>query len=344
MDTSKLPQTLPVGVTNATLNTFYKAIGAIFVNPGVSYTTPGFFTTGTSFVPATTGYQLGAATSASNLSGSASLSYKITPDVTVYAAFANGFQAGGLDLNNGSAIAGQVVKPTKTYNYEAGLKSSLFDRHLVLNLAVYQETLNGFQTSVSYLLPNGTSYRGATNAGDIRARGVEWNATASLGDGFRVTFDGNYNESIYKSAPGLPAPAELSYNGVATIDATGQAAPFAPKLTLAITPSWNHQIGAHEEFYTYAQYSYASQYSTGITQSIYTQTPKASNLNLRAGVRLEDGKYDVSLYANNALDAKRVASQGLLTAPSGAGVTAYLGQTVSYNPPALYGVTLKAKF
>ncbi len=345
VDTGKLPQTLPAGVSNVTLNAFYRAIGAVFVNPGVSYTTPGFFTAGSASVPATTGYALGAATTANNLSGSASVSYKFTPDATAYVAFSNGFQAGGLDLNNGSAIASQAaVKPTTTYNYEAGVKTSLFDRRLTVNLAAYQEVLYGFQTSISYLLPNGTTYRGAANAGDIRARGVEWNAAANLGSGFRVSFDGNYNDSIYQSAPSLPAPAELSYNGVATVDATGQTAPFSPKLTLSITPSWNHQIGAHEELYGYAQYSHTSGYSTGVTQSIYTQVPGQSNLNLRAGVRLEDGTYDVSLYANNALDAKNIAAQGLLTAPAGAGVTAYLGRTVSYNPPARYGVTLRAKF
>ena len=345
VDTSHLPQTLPDGVSNATLNAFYKTIGAIFVNPGVSYTTPGFYTTGSASVPTTTGYPLGVSTTSDNISGSASLSYKFTPDILGYIAFANGFQAGGLDLNNGSAIASQAaVKPTITDNYEFGIKSTLFDDRLVLDLTAYQEILYGFQTSISYLLPDGTTYRGATNAGNIRARGIEWDATASLGYGIRVTFDGNYNDAIYQKALSLPAPAELSYNGISTVNATGQTAPYAPKLSLAFTPSWDYPIGPDEEFYTYAQYSYTSGYSTGVTQSIYTQVPGESNLNLRAGVRLEDGKYDVSLYANNATDAKNIASRALLAAPAGAGVTAYLGNTVSYNPPAMYGVTLRAKF
>jgi len=236
------------------------------------------------------------------------------------------------------------VAPTKTNNLEAGIKAALFDRRLTLNLAVYQEHLNGFQTSISYILPNGTPARGATNVGDIRARGFEWHLAANFGHGLRLTFDGNYNDAIYTRAPSLPAPAELSYNGVSTIDATGQRAPYAPKWALTVTPSWDFQIAPGTEFYSYAQYSYTSRYGTGVTQSIYTQVPGQFTLNLRAGVRLEDGKYDVSLYANNATDEKNIASQGLLAAPSGAGVTAYLGRTVSYNPPARYGVTLRAKF
>ena len=209
---------------------------------------------------------------------------------------------------------------------------------------MYQETLNGFQTSISYLLPNGTTYRGATNAGDIRARGFEWDVTGALGNGVRVTFGGNYNESIYKSAPSLPSPAELSYNGVSTVNATGQRAPYAPLWTLSATPSWDHQLGEGEEFYTYLQYSYTSSISTGVTQGMYTQVPAQSNINVRAGFRFQDGKYDVSFYANNALDKKNITSQGLLQAPAGAGVTAYLGRTISFSPPAMYGISLKAKF
>lgn len=340
VDTSQLPTSLPSGITNAQLNTFYTAIDAIQRNPGVAYTTPGYPTTA-----GTTGYLLNGSTSSSNVSGTVSLSYKITPNVTSYVTYATGFQAGGLDLNNNALNpTAPPIKPTTTTNIEAGIKASLLDRHLSLALAFYQETLNGFQTSISYTLPNGTIQRGATNAGNIRARGVEWSANANLGSGLRLTFDGNYNDAIYTYAPSLPAPAELSYNGISTINAKGQAAPYAPKWALSVTPSWEHRIGKRTDFYSYAEYSYTSRYGTGVTQSIYTQVPGQFNLNLRAGVRLDEGKYDISLYANNATNQKNIISQALLAAPSGAGVTAYLGRTVTYNQPARYGITFRAKY
>ncbi|VWX55067.1 TonB-dependent receptor [Novosphingobium sp. 9U] len=340
VDTSQLPTSLPAGVTNAQLNAFYNAIDAVQRNPGVAYTVPGYPTS-----IAATGYPLDIKTSNDNLSGTASLSYKITPDITAYVTYATGFQAGGLDLNNRSLNpAAPPVAPTKTKNYEAGIKASLLDRHLNLALAIYQEKLNGFQTSISYTLPDGTAQRGATNVGDIRARGFEWSLGADFGSGVRLTFDGNYNDAIYTRAPSLPAPAELSYNGVANIDAKGERAPYAPKWSLSVTPSWDYEISPDTTFYSYAQYSYTSAYSTGVTQSVYTQVPGQSNLNLRAGVRLSDGKYDVSLYANNATNERNIVSQALLAAPSGAGVTAYLGRTVNYNQPARYGVTFRAKY
>ncbi|WP_293972368.1 TonB-dependent receptor [Sphingomonas sp.] len=340
VDTSQLPTSLPAGITNAQLLAFYNAIDAVQRNAGVAYTVPGY-----PAGVASTGYALGRSTSNDNVSGTVSLSYKITPDLTTYVTYATGFQAGGLDLNNRALDpSAPDVKPTKTKNIEAGIKASLFDRRLTLALAAYQEKLEGFQTSVSFTLPNGTPQRGATNVGDIRARGFEWSLAADLGSGIRLTFDGNYNDGIYTRAPSLPAPAELSYNGIANIDAKGQQAPYSPKWALSVTPSWDFRIAPGTEFYSYAQYSYTTSYGTGVTQSIYTRVPNQFNLNLRAGVRLDNGKYDISVYANNATNEKNIISQALLTAPSGAGVTAYLGRTVNYNQPARYGVTLRAKY
>lgn len=340
VDTSQLPSALPIGITNAQLNAFYNAIDAVQRNAGRAYTVPGY-PTGI----AAAGYALDLATSNDNLSGTVSLSYRVTPDITTYVTYATGFQAGGLDLNNRSLNpAAPPIQPTTTENFELGVKASLFDRRLTLSLAAYREKLKGFQTSVSYTLPDGTPQRGATNVGDIRAQGVEWSLAANLGSGVRLTFDGNYNDANYTRAPSLPSPPELSYNGIANIDAKGQRAPYAPRWALSATPSWDVDIGSRSAFYTYAQYSYTSSYGTGVTQSVYTQVPGQFTLNLRAGVRLADGRYDLSIFGNNVTDERNIISQTLLAAPSGAGVTAYLGRTINYNLPARYGMTLRARY
>jgi iron complex outermembrane recepter protein len=132
---------------------------------------------------------------------------------------------------------------------------------------------------------------------------------ANFGGGVRLTFDGNYNDAVYTRAPSLPAPAELSYNGIANIDAAGQRAPYSPKWAFSATPSWDAQVAPGTGFYSYAQFSHITGYGTGVTQSAYTQVPAQSNLNLRAGLRLAGGRYDVSLFANNATNERNIISQ-----------------------------------
>ena len=287
----------------------------------------------------TSGYPVNASVSSSNVSGSTSLSYKFTPDTMVYASFSNGYQAAALNLNAvikpGIPV---VVNPSSTDNYEVGIKTSLFDHRLVLSLDAYWEVLYGYQTTYTQVQPNGSILRFVANAGDVRSRGVEWDLTAALGHGLRLSLDGAWNDAIFQSAPSVAPPPEVT---TAAFNATGHAAPDAPKLTLSVTPTWEHQIGEHATFYSYAQYSYASSFYSATNLSAYSVIPAQFTLNLRAGVRLDDGKYDVSIYANNATNEQNVYTRALLAVPT---TSIYYGTYQSLAPPAMYGVTLRAKF
>jgi iron complex outermembrane receptor protein len=288
---------------------------------------------------ATSGYPLYAWVETNNVSGSASLSYKITPDVLAYATFSNGYQGAALNLN-AVVRAGvpAVVNPSTTNNYEVGVKTTLLDQRLTFNVDAYQETLYGYQTTYTQIEPNGTTLRYIANAGDVRSRGLEWDLTAVPGGGFRVDFDGAWNDAIFLRAHSVAPPPEVT---TPSYDATGKAAPDAPKVTLSLTPGWNHTISDHETFYSYAQYSFSSSFYSATNLSAYSVVPNQFNLNLRAGLRLNDGKYDISLFANNATNQKNIYSRGLLSIPT---TSIYFGESQSLAPPATYGITLKAKF
>jgi iron complex outermembrane receptor protein len=288
---------------------------------------------------ATSGYPLSASVANNNLSGSVNLSYKLTPNTMIYAAYSNGYQAAALNLNAvvKSGIPA-VVNPSTTDNYEIGIKTSLFDQRLTFDADVYDEVLYGYQTTYTQILANGSTLRYVANAGIVRSRGVEWDIAAALGNGVRLTFDGAYNDATFQYAPSVAPPPEVT---TASFNATGHAAPDAPKWTLSVTPSWDHRLGERETFYSYAQYSYSSSFYSATNLSAYSVIPGQFTLNLRAGVRLENGKYDVSLYANNATNQKNIYSRGLLAVPT---TSIYFAEYQSLAPPAMYGITLKAKY
>jgi iron complex outermembrane receptor protein len=310
------------------------AVRAAAVTAGATSTLANFGVNGS-----TSGYPLNASVSSSNVSGSANLSYKVTPNTLLYAAYSNGYQAAALNLNAvikpGIPV---VVDPSTTNNYEVGVKSSLFDHRLSLSLAAYWEVLDGYQTTYTQVQPNGSTLRYIANAGNVRSRGIEFDATAALGGGVQLSVDGAWNDAIFQWAPSVAPPPEVT---TASFNATGHAAPDAPKLTLSVTPSWNHHIGAHEDFYALAQYSYSSSFYSATNLSAYSVIPGQFTLNLRAGVRLDDGRYDVSVYANNATNQQNVYTKGLLAVPT---TSIYFGTYQSLAPPAMYGVTLRAKF
>jgi iron complex outermembrane receptor protein len=288
---------------------------------------------------ATSGYPLHASVTNDNLSGMASLSYKVTPNTLLYFTYANGYQAAALNVNAViKAGIPAVVQPSYTNNYEGGVKAALFDHRLTFSVDGFWETLDGYQTTYTQVLASGATLRYVANAGNVRSAGVEWDINADLGYGVRLTFDGAYNDAIFTYAPSVAPPPEVttpSYN------ATGHAAPDAPKVTLSLTPSWDHPIGAHEDFYSYAQYSYSSSFYSATNLSAYSVVPGQYTLNLRAGVRLKDGRYDISLYANNATNQRNILSTALLAIPT---TSIYFAKSQSLAPPAMYGVTLRAKF
>jgi iron complex outermembrane receptor protein len=288
---------------------------------------------------ATSGYPLHASVAGGNASGMASLSYKLTSDTLLYGTFSSGYQAAALNLNAvikpGVPV---VVNPSTTDNYEVGVKTALFDHHLTIDVDGFWETLDNYQTTYSQVEASGAVLRYVANAGNLLTRGFEWDIAAALGSGVKLTFDGAYNNAYFTYAPSVAPPPEST---APTFDATGHAAPDAPTWTLSLTPSWDHQIGPHEGFYSYVQYSYSSSFYSATNLSAYSVVPGQFTLNLRAGVTFADGKYDVSIFANNATNQRNIISKSLLAFPT---TSIYFAESTTLAPPAFYGVTLKAKF
>ncbi|MDB5692837.1 MAG: TonB-dependent receptor, partial [Alphaproteobacteria bacterium] len=176
-----------------------------------------------------TGVQLGALTS--NFTGEktfnqfsprASISFKPNADNNIYASWSKGFKGGGFDprgvstaapdLNgNGVREASEIFDyflfdPEKVTTYELGYKAALFDRRLRLALAGFYSDYRDVQVpgSVGAVINNVPTFVGVTtNAGKVRMKGIEAEATATLlraADGSRLNLSGTfgYLDAKYK--------------------------------------------------------------------------------------------------------------------------------------------------
>jgi iron complex outermembrane recepter protein len=113
--------------------------------------------------------------------------YKITPDVLVYATWSQGFRPGG--VNRRGTLPPYL--PDTLDNYELGWKTSFGD--VTFNGAVYQEDWNNIQ--LSFIGANGlTEIR---NAGIARIRGVESDVTYRA-DGLTLSLSGSYNDATIR--------------------------------------------------------------------------------------------------------------------------------------------------
>jgi iron complex outermembrane receptor protein len=148
----------------------------------------------------------------------ASVTFKPTPDHTLYASYSQGFKGGGFDPRgvataapdlNGNGVRGEYADiyeffsfdPETVDTYEVGYKASLLDRRVNLALAAFWSDYTDVQVpgSVGQTLNGQQTFVGVTtNAGRARIRGFEAEVNATLfddltGNGDRLTFAGSFS-------------------------------------------------------------------------------------------------------------------------------------------------------
>ncbi|WP_374943700.1 TonB-dependent receptor [Sphingomonas sp.] len=190
----------------------------------------------------------------------ASVSFKPTPDHTLYASYSKGFKGGGFDPRGQSTLAPDSNRdgvrsyqeqydfldfdPETVNSYEIGYKAALFDRAVTLALAGFHATYQDVQIpgSVGQLVNGQQTFVGVTtNAGRARINGAEAevNATIARGGlvgGDRLSFAGTlgYIDAKYKTfidARGLNVAANRAFQNT-------------PKWTFSETLAYSAPVGA----------------------------------------------------------------------------------------------------
>ena len=264
-----------------------------------------------------------------NLSSLGSISYHLSADTLLYTSYSTGYKAAGLNLDSASVPAGGlIVQPEKDTNYEAGIKQTLFQNHLLINADVYWTNLSGLQAN--YYPPSGAkSY--VTNVGKIRARGAELE-TSWVDGNLTLRLSGSFNDTVYSSYPNAPCPVGVS----GTCDLSGRRVYEAPRWVGNATAEYEFAFDWPLRPYILGQYSYTSNFFGTIDDSPYTEIGAYGTLNARIGAR--NANYDLSFWVKNAFDKTYFTSVGLASVNASWGVTGVPGD------PRTFGVTLRAYF
>ncbi len=85
--------------------------------------------------------------------GSASLSYKVNPNVNAYLSFGRSFRPGGQGTNTNGAVYDKYIhySDETSDGFELGVKSSLLQRKLQFNVAVFYQKFSGYQALSSQI-------------------------------------------------------------------------------------------------------------------------------------------------------------------------------------------------
>jgi outer membrane receptor protein involved in Fe transport len=269
------------------------------------------------------GQQITADQTFNNWSPEATLTWKPSRDITVYGAYKTAYKSGG--FSNSSILTTTTpadfftFDPERAKGFEGGVKTTLFDRQLRVNVGVYSYKFTDLQ--VTYLDSAALSYN-SVNAGSVRTKGVEMDFEyAPRGiEGFELNGSANYNKARYGSsiAPcyGGQTPANGCFPGllVAPVAATpttparaGTPGQNLNGLPTSDAPLWTLSLGTKYETPVsdgmVAGLSIDSRYSSSYLTSPFgtplSRQQKYVNLDASIRLRAEDDRWEIALLGKN---------------------------------------------
>ncbi|WP_068875597.1 MULTISPECIES: TonB-dependent receptor [unclassified Phenylobacterium] len=259
-------------------------------------------------------------------SGRLGLRYQFNPDVMGYAQYARGYRSSGF---NGGAVAFpgdlNVAKPEFLDAWEAGLKTELLDRRVLLNLAAFhykftdQQFINSISLTETQLV----------NAGSARLNGLEAELTARITDRVKVNAGVGLLDTKY---------TKLVLSG---IDLSGNRLIESPKLSLNVSADYTAPVGDAGEVLFHGDLAHKSgQYFSAFNRDTFPESlqyAKAfTEVNARIAYRDRAGRYEIGVWGKNLTENE---------VPTGAGTdqgTATFFTTVPY--PRRFGVDASLKF
>jgi iron complex outermembrane recepter protein len=269
----------------------------------------------------------------------ATISWKPTQDVMVYGAFKTNYKSGGFS-NGGinsylstNPFDDLTFDPEKARGFEAGVKTTLLDRQLRLNLGVYTYKYTNLQVDFF----NSPIFAFQTLTADARTKGVELEfeyAPRSV-QGLNVHGSLNYNKARYTQFIGpcyagqTPAEGCAFLNSSGALPGVGQTALFQDLAgkPLSVAPQWtgtfgvgyDMPVGGGNVFGISADARYSGSYIASAFNQLDSRQGKYVNLDASIRFGEEDGKWQVALIGKNLTN--RFYVTGVVDGPSTGGGT-----------------------
>lgn len=273
--------------------------------------------------------------------------YQLNNNVMTYVSATTGFKAGGFDARGNNIESWEFEEETTT-SYEGGIKSSLLDNTLEVNLAIYRTEYDNLQISQF----DGTLGFNVGNAKETVVQGVEVDgrwlvmdddagtltmnyALAYLDHEFKDFKNGNcYNRQV--------PDGEMGPGGVQLCDFTGKSGQYTPKVTGNLSLDYFKAISflGFEYFRVNLGAYYAAE------QNVHPNLDPLYDIDaytkIDARIALEAENWSIALFGRNLTDEKIITYAGNVPlSGSSFGTNTFYG---FIDRPATVGVQFQYNF
>jgi iron complex outermembrane receptor protein len=312
------------------------------------------------------------------ITGGLTVNFAVSDDLNAYFAYGHAFRAGSTGVAVPAGISNDLIstRGEKTDSYEVGLKGSLMDRKVSYSVAAFYQKFDGFLsrfTSIQYNCPEVNSACDATGPAiqpgeptdgafdfnynaDAKVKGIEATIDARFIDTWDINVSAAYTRARYSNArvpcndfdgSGVP-----NQNGAPVITGTGNVSYCASSGRLAETPDFSLTANSEVRF-PMGDY-------TPFVRGLFTYRPGFHSdrvnydyrsrelLNLFVGLRGPDSKWEITAFARNLLNQKRITNISLgnaITPTQTPGATLDSGyRLVNVMNPREFGATVNFKW
>lgn len=221
-----------------------------------------------------------------SLLGKASLSYERSENVMYYFTVAQGYMPGGFNFEpDNSELA--KFNEQKSLDYELGVKSTLFNRKLMLNVNIFRTEYTDLQVMQ---VVSGYDYN-VSNAGKAHVQGVEADFMARPAVGLDIFGNLGIMEAEYDKYE------EMNQVTMVMDNYKGNKMVSTPAFSGMIGAKYRHSAG----FFGMADYTYfGTTYFNKSNESAYKRDPFGL-INMKIGYEHESG-FEVYAYVRNLTD------------------------------------------
>lgn len=292
-----------------------------------------------------------------DLSGTIKASYRFNPSIMVYGSYARGYKGAGYNMDRVQTgvtpDASLFFKAETVDSYEAGVKTTLFNRTMLLNLTYFDQKFENFQLN-TFL---GTAFV-VESIPELTSRGVDADMvwfTPVEGLSFQggVTYtDAKYGQF---GAGDMSNPGRFPQLSLLP----GARASFAPEWSLTGALAFDRELGGGLRGGFNLSAKYSTEYNTGSDLLPYKNQDAFTVVNGRVSIGSADERWTLDVWAQNLLDEEytqvgfAAPLQGTAftntTTPQANGTYYNIAtDTATYNAylgaPRTWGVTLKVKY
>jgi outer membrane receptor protein involved in Fe transport len=263
-----------------------------------------------------------------------SISYKPTSAINIYATASKGYRFGLTNYNSGANGGTPLAyKSDVLWNYELGMKASLWDGRGTFNTTAYYIDWRDIQ--LSFRNANGQAY--VTNAGDARSYGIESEFSFRPSPAFEMNAAFSLGESeLTKDNPGILRRAASARGPAVYGVLKGDHLPGSQSFSGSFGLQYNiRDVGAGDAYIrvddVYVGASYVDFMKEGSLR-----IGDYNLVNLRIGYRTD--RFEITAFADNILN-----SRGVVNALPNADLVGFTDAAFRVRPRTI-GATLRARY